>query len=292
MKVLKYFAFALAAVFAFSACSKHEIEYPAEELGNDMAEIQLYNAIPTASAAAGNLTYVVLNDNDTIATPNYPINRYNGIPFGNTTRFFVRKPGTYRVQGFIASNNPKNGGAPNLDAEFTVSAGKSVVYFCAWDKAVVLDANFPYGNADNAMPGKKTDTTAWINFVNFWYESEGVPCSFPIQYQYAVRPDGVAIADLEFHNLGNPVRFGEQTGFHPWYIPNKGIGYVGGPTSSITAGYCRIYVRVMDPSTDPMTMLHRDVDYWNSQGFGRYVNHVARGIGTNNQYLISTFTSK
>lgn len=290
-RAIKYFALAVAAVFTLSACEKHEIQYPVEVLGSDMAELQFYNAIPTASTTAGNLVYVVLNNTDTIATPNYPINRYNGIPFGSTTRFFVRKPGTYNIKAFIAAHNPDKGDfAPDLDLNFTVSAGKSVVYLHSWtEDPIVLDANYPYGNADNAMTGDKTDTTAWINFVNMWYETAGVKCSFPVQYQYAVRPNGVALADLEFHDLGTPVSFGEQTGFNAWLVPNKGIGYVGGPNSGITSGSCTIYTRSLKASTGEM--IHTDIDYWTSQGVGRYVNHVLRGAG-GGQYFVSTFTSK
>lgn len=283
-KILKSLAFLLTVVFTLSACEKHEIIYNADEInGNEVAEFQLLNFIPSATTAGTLFNAVVLNDTDTIATANYPLKNYNGIPFGSTTRFFTRKPGTYTIKCFKSAGST----TPDYEGSFTLTAGKQEVYLHSWTAdPLILDANYPYGNGINSITGTASDTTLHLNFVNMWYESEGVPCSSRVQYQYRFR--SYSNGYTEWQDIGDAVGFGEQTGFQSIPIPNKGIGYYGGPGSSITSGYITVYTRSVRIDTGLVLPLKNDS--WSSLGFGRYVNHVLRGDGRAN-YMASQWYS-
>lgn len=283
-KIFKSLALLLTVVFTLSACEKHEIIYNAEEVNsNNIAEFQLLNFIPSATSAGTLFNAVVLNDTDTIATANYPLKRYNGIPFGSTTRFYTRKPGSYTIKCFKSAGST----TPDYEGSFTLTAGKQEIYLHSWTAdPLILDANYPYGNGTSAVPGTKSDTTLHINFVNMWYESEGVPCSTKVQYQYRFYHN--VNGYTEWKDIGDAVGFGEQTGFQNIPIPNKGIGYDGGPTSAITSGYITIYTRSVRIDTDQV--LPTKNDYWTSYGFGRYINHVLRGVGRDN-YMASAWYS-
>lgn len=285
-KIFKSLALLLTVVFTLSACEKHEIIYNADEVDSDaVAEFQLLNFIPSTSSSQTLLNAVVLNDTDTIATVNYPLKRYNGIPLGSTTRFFTRKPGTYTIKCFKKAGST----TPDYEGTFTLTAGKQEVYLHSWTAdPLILDANYPYGNGANSMPGTVSDTTLHLNFVNLWYESAGVPCSSKVQYQYCFR--SYSTGYTEWQDLGDAVGFGEQTGFHSVSIPNKGIGYYGGPSSSITNGYANLYTRSI--RIDTGKVLPYITDSWTDPvpGFGRYINHVLRGAGRAN-YIASSWYS-
>ena len=292
-KIFKSLAVVLAAVLSVSACSKHEILYDADSVTSKMAESQLYNAIPSLSAAETNFVIVVLNSTDTIATANYPLNRYNGIPLGSTTRFFVRTPGDYTIQCFKKAGST----TPDYEGTFTLTAGKQVVYLHSWTAApIVKDALYPYGQGTRIMSGATSDSLLFVNFVNLWYSATGVATTDKLQYQYAFLINNGKTATLNFSvvsdpqwtNLGNQISFGEQTGFVAIPVPNMGVGYTGGPSTRITSGYITVYTRTVDVNTN--TVLPTSIDYWSSIGCGRYYNHIVRGVGRQS-YMVSAFAS-
>lgn len=272
----------------FAACSKHEILYNSTNISSDVAEFQLFNFIPAAASSETLFKSVVLNGKDTIATENYPISRYNGIPLGSTTRFFVRTPGDYTIQCFKKAGST----TPDYEGTFTLTAGKQIVYLHSWSAdPVVLDAGYPYGQGTRVLSGAASDSLVFINFVNMWYSSSGVACTDELQYQYALCPSTKSASSLNFSsysdtqwtNVGGTVKFGEQTGFQPIVIPNRGYGYLGGPdpnTTTVTSGYANIYTRTLDVTTQ--TVLPYYIDYWTGIGVSRYINHIVRGTGRQN----------
>ena len=292
-KIFKSLVVVLAVVLSVSACSKHEILYNADPISSDMAEFQLFNAIPSLSAAQSGFNVIVLNSTDTIATANYPLSRYNGIPMGSTTRFFVRKPGSYTIQCYLTAGST----TPDYESTFTLSAGKQVIYLHSWtDAPIIKDALYPYGQGTRIMSGKQSDSLLFINFVNLWYSANGVSSTDQLQYQYALLVSGkktstlnyTNISDPQWTNIGEPITFGEQTGFVAIPIPNMGVGYTGGPSTLVTSGYATVYTRTVDVTTN--TVLPTSIDYWTSISCGRFYNHIVRGVGRQS-YMVSSFAS-
>jgi hypothetical protein len=146
------------------------------------------------------------------------------------------------------------------------------------------------------MSGTKSDSLLFINFVNLWYSTNGVATTDKLQYQYALLVSGKKSSTLNFSNasdpqwtnVGNPIAFGEQTGFFAIPVPNMGVGYTGGPSTRITAGYVTVYTRTLNATTN--TVLPTSIDYWSSISCGRYYNHIVRGVGRQS-YMVSAFAS-
>ena len=227
MKNIKYFVLTLLSVLALSACSKHKIYYETEYIANDVAEFQIFNdlAIRSGEAAANTtMNCVVLGTNDTLAFKAYPLNARNVIPSGGTTRFFVRKPGSYQLRGWKKYEDAVAGLDPDYETTIVLTTGKQMIHIYNWyQDALVMDYDYPFIRAD--------------------------------------RPQ----------DIGEPVAFGEMTGYCPIVVPNFGIGFTGGVSSLMDYYQVTVYTRILDADTGAEIV---GEDYWASIRLGRFLIHT------------------
>jgi len=197
MKILKYISLILAVVLMVS-CEKHEIMYDAEPVA-DMAEFQLHYYVPVTAVAANNITKVEVN-NKLFANTRAPLATYNVIPSGAVGRFYAVNPGSVQIKMYQGADMT----TLVYDKTVTLTSGKQNVVVHDFAQApVVFDNGYPY------IPNLTTitDSTAWVKFYNFLYESPGVPTTKKLQYQY------VSTRTSALVNIGAPVGFGESTGW-------------------------------------------------------------------------------
>ncbi len=182
------------------SCEKHEIEYPATPITN-MAEFQLHYFVPVTAVATNNITTVLVNG-QLYANPKAPLTTYNAIPSGSVGLFYRVDPGTVNIKLYQGTN----GETLVYDQNVTLTAGKQNVF--------VHDFNLPPVVFDNGHPystnvTENTDSVAWVRFNNFLYETAGVPNNLRLQYQY------IDPVTTQLVNIGEPVMFGETTGWQP-----------------------------------------------------------------------------
>lgn len=286
MKSIKYLVvFALGAL-AFVSCNKHEIKYQVTEVTSSDAEFQIFNDLASTSgqtASATQLGCIVLGDNDTLAIGTYPLAARNAIPSGNTTRFFVRKPGNYTMKAWKSYDAAKANSAPDYQGSFALVAGKQMVHIYNWfQDPVVIDDDYPYIRPDRP----NSVEFIYYNIINMLQElnpgetdvndhTKLHPTTRRLQYKMRLNntlADNGPIGRTEWVNIGEPISFGESTGFCPIVVPNKGRGYTGGPAAgAITSGYVRVYTRIEDADTGEIL---QDEDYWGSQYCGRFYIHT------------------
>lgn len=283
MKNIKYFTLAILALIALSSCSKHKIYFDSENVTANSAEFQLFNDLAERSgegAAVSRLECVVLGERDTLATSTYPLNTRNVIPSGSTTRFFVREPGTYTIKAWKLHSDAKAGAEPNYTGTFTITARKQTVHIFNWNMdPIVLDGDYPYIRSD------RPNSTEYIyfNFINVFQEgtysadhSQMSPSTKRLQYQMRLNNaswDGMPTGRTEWQNIGEPVGFGEQTGFCPVVVPNNGQGFTGGiAVDKIGYWAVTVYTRVLDADTGEQFI---GEDYWSGIRLGRFLHHVA-----------------
>jgi hypothetical protein len=197
MKIIKYLSLILA-VAMMTSCEKVPIEYDAETIG-DVAEFQLHYVVPVAATTANRITKVEINGK-LYANIQAPLNTYNAIPSGSAGRFYVVAPGTVNIKMFQGTDMDQL----VYDQNTTLTVRKQNVFVHDFNQPpVVLDNYYPYVRNVTA----ETDSITWVNFYNFLYETPGVPTDLRLQYQYVSHRTG------ELVNIGEPVAFGESTGW-------------------------------------------------------------------------------
>lgn len=281
MKSIKYFTLVILAFVTLSSCSKHKLLLHTEDVPEGSAEFQIFNdlAVRSGEAAANTTMYcVVLGTNDTLAYGSYPLNARNVIPSGGTTRFFVRKPGVYQLRGWKSYDNAKAGLDPDYETTITLTAGKQMVHIYNWlDDALVMDYDYPFIRAD------RPNSTEFIyfNFINVFEEGSTTdyaamrPTTKRLQYQMRLNNlnwDGMPLGRTEWQDIGEPVAFGEMTGYSPVVIPNNGQGFSGGIAIG-AVGYwaCTVYTRILDADTGLPIV---GEDYWSGIRLGRFLIHT------------------
>ncbi len=197
MKIIKYLSLILAVILMVS-CEKHEITYDATTIG-EVAEFQLHYIVPVTAVAANNITKVEIN-NQLYSNNKAPLNTYNAIPSGGVGRFYTVNPGTVNIKMYQGTDMD----VLVYDQSVTLTAGKQNLFVHDFAQVPkVFDNGYPYvANLTDV-----TDSTAWVKFYNFLYESAGVPTTKKLQYQYVNTRTSALV------NIGTPVGFGESTGW-------------------------------------------------------------------------------
>jgi len=202
MKIIKYLSLVLAVVLTAS-CEKNVIEFDATPI-SDMAEFQLHYMVPVTATAPFNITRVEVNG-QLFANVKAPLNTYNVIP-NSVGKFYAVNPGNVNLKMYMTAKLEPKGDSLVYDQSVTLAKGKQNVFVHAFDQVpVTFDNGFPYV----ARQTVTTDSTAWVKFYNFLYETAGVPTTNKIQYQYLDSRTGANV------NIGAPVAFGETTGWIP-----------------------------------------------------------------------------
>ena len=288
MKRIYYISLFLLTAFIVSSCEKHEIEYAGDTpMEENTAEFQLHYFVPVTAGAA-NYIYKVEVNNTLLTNDAAILNTYNAIPSGAVGRFFTISSGAVNIKLYRSS-----GLDLVYDQNVTLSKGKQNVFVHDYNQPpVVFDNGYPYSVNDHLY---NTDTVQWVKFYNFMYESAGNPTTAKLQYQYyytyhphwtledkekGLIPPGKNVGDLltdaeaialhgtknsPWLNLGEPVGFGETTG---WIVvPVKKTTFNG-------SGSARIDYRVIDVA-NPGTAVN--TDYWTGY-VGRRYHHVFGGM--------------
>ena len=201
MKIIRYLILILAVVL-ITSCEKQELKYDATPIEN-MAEFQLHYMNPVTAEPANYINRVEVNGKliaDTLA----PLLTYNAIPSGAVGRFYTFTPGNVNLKMYMRTKLLPKSDSLVYDQNVTLTEGKQNVFVHAFDQVPVhFDNGFPYLKRQTAT----TDSTAWVKFYNFLYETSGVPTTKKIQYQYVSSRTSALV------NIGPPVAFGESTGW-------------------------------------------------------------------------------
>ena len=265
MKIIKYLSLILA-VTLMASCEKEPIEYDTSLLGAQ-AEFQLHYMVPVTTAAANNITRVLING-QLYSNDKSPLATYNAIPSGAAGRFYAVSPGPVNIKMYKGTKMD----VLVYDQNTTLKVGKQNVFVHDYNlPPVVLDNGFPYIRRQTV----ETDTITFIKFYNFLYETAGVPTTLKLQYQYQSHRTS------EWVNVGPPVAFGETTGWQPVLVLKL-------PDSGVTDGNRRVDYRihVIDnsgvDSGDLQVMLANGTfvaysDYWTGY-VGRRAHHIYAGF--------------
>lgn len=273
VKLLSLF-FILAT--ASTSCKKHVVEYDSYNLPKDEAEFQLHYFVPVVTGAANNIVKVEIN-NKLYANSTTPLTPYNAIPSGGVGLFFTAPSGVTNIKLYKGANADLV-----FDQNVTLTPGKQNVFVYDFDKPpVVIDNGYPYAK----ITTDSTGTFAWVKFYNFLFETPGVTTSLKLQYQYQYNTDpGPAATHTnlksDWLNLGNPVSFGESTG---WEL----VPVIKHADRIITQGAERIdyRIRVIGANGDDLGPLQvRNstgsmadyADFWNAT-IGRRYHHILAG---------------
>jgi len=201
MKIIKYLSL-VVAVTLLASCEKHEVEYLATPIDN-MAEFQLHYMNPVVAAAANNIMRVEVNGK-LVANEKAPLNTYNAVPSGAVGRFYTVNPGNVNIKLYLKTKLTPVSDSLVYDQNVTLAAKKQNVFVHDFTKpAIIFDNGYPYVRRETVT----TDSIAWIKFYNFLYETAGVPTTKIIQYQYVDYRTSALV------NIGQPVSFGESTGW-------------------------------------------------------------------------------
>ena len=197
MKIMKYISLVLAMALTVS-CEKHVIDYDATPIG-DVAEFQLHYMNPVAAVAANYITRVEVNGK-MVSNAKAPLNTYNAIPSGSVGKFYTVNPGNVNLKLYLTGKVTVD--SLVYDQSVTMQAGKQNVFVHDFTQPLVwFDNGYPYIKRETVT----TDSTAWVKFYNFLYETAGVPTTKLIQYQYVNTRTNAVV------NIGEPLAFGEAT---------------------------------------------------------------------------------
>lgn len=255
MKIIKFFTLILAVTLMVS-CEKHEIDFGGAYV-SDMAEFQLHYIAPVTAVAANNLTRVDIN-NQMFANSKAPLNAYNAIPSGGVGRFYAVQPGNVNIKLYKLGKVTVD--SLVYEQNVTLAKGKQNLFVHDMTKPpVVIENGYPYVRREVV----ETDTTVWIKFYNFLYETADVPTTLRLQYQY------ISHRTNELVNIGEPVAFGESTGWQQVLLIKL-------PNEIVTAGSRRIdyRIKVIDDNGDVVG----DLQIRNSSG--TYVSYSDWWTGT------------
>lgn len=262
MKIIKNISLILMVILAIS-CDKHEIEYDTKSIDR-MAEFQLHYFVPV-TATSSNYIYRIEINNSLYANTTGPLNTYNAVPNGSVGRFFTVEPGEVNIKLYKGTSEELV-----YDRTTTLTNGKQNVFIYDFDEdPIVFDNGYPYV----ANITEDTDSTTYVKFYNFLFETDGVPTDLKLQYQY------IDPTTDELVNIGEPVAFGETTGWQPVKLIKDVYN---------SSGSTRVYYRmkVVDDNGNIVEDLQlynssskyvSYSDYWTGY-IGRRVHHVMAGF--------------
>lgn len=270
MKIIKYISLFLIALASIS-CDKHEIEYMTTPVSNDMAEVQLHYFVPVTAVADNNIYKVEIGGQEYVNNGAAVISTYNATPSGTVGRFYAVKAGDVNIKLYKGSDMELV-----YDKNATLTTGKQNIFVYDFDKEpIVFDNGYPYTTNTTT----NTDSTCWVKFYHFLYEKEGEYCPLKLQYQYQYTKDIKTGEKSEWINIGNPISFGETTGWQPIRVIKSIFN---------SSGYARIdyKIKVQDESGE----YTGDLQLWNSNGkyisysdywtgyIGRRYHHIIKGM--------------
>lgn len=270
MKIIKYISLFLIALGVIS-CDKHEIEYMTTPVSNDMAEVQLHYFVPVTAVAGNNIYKVEIGGQEYVNNGAAVISTYNATPSGSVGRFYAVKAGDVNIKLYKGSDMELV-----YDKSVALNTGKQNIFVYDFEKEpIVFDNGYPYSTNTTT----DTDSTCWVKFYHFLYEKEREYCPLKLQYQYQYIKDVKSGEKSEWMNIGNPIGFGETTGWQPIRVIKSIFN---------SSGYARIdyKIKVQDENGE----YTQDLQLWNSNGkyisysdywneyIGRRYHHIIKGM--------------
>lgn len=267
MKFFKYLTYSLALMLMVASCDKHEILYNTDPAAE--AEFQLHYFEPIKNVAANYIDSVFVNGVlYSSVNGSGQLTPYNGVPGGTTGRFFSINPGQaefvfYRKGEIVYQQTT------------TLKAGKQNVIVHDMNKEpIVIDNGYPYQHVSGTptVATWDTDSLATVMFINLLYEEEGKPYEGKLQYQWQHQ------TTKEWHNIGEPVAFGEAT-------PRTIIKIIKTPDIHNSEGTRRVDYRILTEDGVALQIMNSGgnmvdySDYWNGS-IGRSYMHFYSGIRT------------
>ena len=268
MKRLKYMLL-LAVALGTASCEKHEIEYINTPINKGIAEIQLHYFVPVVATKNNNIFKMEIAGQEYVNNNSTVISTYNASPSGSVGRFYAVKPGDVNIKLYKGQKMELV-----YDKNTTLKEGKQNVFVYDFDKEpIVFDNGYPY-ETNLTMD---TDSTCWVKFYHFLYEKEGEYCPLKLQYQYQY----IVSKDVKSNwiNVGEPVAFGEATGWQPVKVKKSIFN---------SAGYAHIDYRIMVQDangnyTQELQIMNSKgkfenyTDYWDGY-IGRRYHHILKGM--------------
>ena len=276
MKTIKYTLAVVAAIFAFGSCQKHVVTFdytPIEDL-EKTAQFELTYVEPVANVSSNYIDVVELNGVQIASTKGgnslIPNSTLPGGASDGTTRFFIAKPGVNNIKFYRISGEEKN---LVYDKDVTLEAKKQNLFVYDLTKdPIILDNLYPYpkNSEKSTMATFDTDSIATIRFYNFAFKGDrNTPYPGKIQYQWCHDKSkgvtGRGGVDGNWHNIGEPVGFGEATVRETVIVWKETFTSVGQE---------QIWFRGIDPETGSVIIAN---DYWTTR-IGSQMNHLYRGI--------------
>lgn len=276
MKKIFLSILAIAAVLSLSSCEKHKMYFDTVELG-PISEFQLHYMEPINNVEANNITSVYVNGDLYSSTGGsgtlYP---YNGIPSGGAGgRFFEGKIGSNHFQLY-------RGEELVYDMDVVLKEGKqNVIIYDLTKEPIIIDNPAPYwANRQVSGANWNTDEVFQVQFVNLLFETPGVPYSGTLQYQYKragnildpITGEVIGPEPAEWYNMGEPVAFGETTGFQILEMHKQDFN---------SNGSQRFDYRILTDDGEELMKWNgskfvKYTDYWNAY-IGRVYTHFFRG---------------
>lgn len=265
MKAFKYLAIALVAVIGLSACEKHELTHPYDEVGNRTALFQVFYFAPVTNGSANYIDSVYVNDVlYSSANGSGQLATYNGIPGGGVGRFFGAAPGDIRLR-FMKK------GVDVYEKVVTLQKGKQGIFVYDFNEnpVVIPLPSIGDGRVAPTAATYDTDSVCYVRFINFLYENPTTPYPGKLQYQWMRHNE-----DMLWENVGEPVGFGEATQFEMITVHKETYNSWGSQ---------RIDYRVIDESGKVLqvgTSASKLSDYgdWWTGTLGRAHTHTFSGV--------------
>lgn len=261
----------LVCAFLITACEEHVVEYDTTEIDTETtAQFQIHYVVPLASGTASTINRIELND-ELLSNETYslPINSF--IPRSSTGgKFYTTESGLINLKLYI-------GAVDDLtlvyDKNIEMPAGKTTLIVHDFDKdpTIVDYGEYPKITTEN------TGETTWIKFHNSLYETPGVPTTLRLQYQYQYILDNDTGERSEWFNVGEPVLFGEATGWEPVTV-NKRI--------EISSGYGYNYYRIRVIGDDGSDQGSLQVFRWSLNDYSDYWTGY---VGSYRQHILSRY---
>lgn len=267
MKNIQYLLIA-AFVLLLVGCEKHEIEFNPSDPVTGMAQFQVMYVEPIAVTTANRIDSMFVNGmlyNSINMPQTMAVNAVTPYPNG----YYTAPAGMTNIKLYRGADA---GGSAKLvyDVSLNLPERKQIILIYDLNAdPIVLDDEYPYPKYSTGATAAtfNTDSVVSYRFINMFFESPGVPYSGKLQYQYS-NNSGSSYTAGDWHNLGEPIGFGEQT---------ARVEAIVHKTVFNSSGYQTLRFRCVDPATG--VTVTRTTDYWTAY-IGRINTHVLRGCMT------------
>jgi len=265
-------------LFAAVSCQKNEVKYDAA-LTSGLAEFQLHYFVPLVANDSNYVYKIELDANvyengawntSGVYSPSSMIPTYNGAPAGSTGRFYTTTAGSHNLKLYVSKQFK-----PLYNQNVTLQEGKQNVFVYDYSKPpIVFNNNAPYPTEIT----EKTDSSAWVRFYNFMFETGTTSTPLKLQYQYRYIRNVTTKDTSGWINLGTPLTFGQCTGWERIPVIK---------TTEISQGIASVFYRIRIIANDGSDQGSLQIinssgkyvdysDYW-TETIGRVYHHILSG---------------